>query len=547
MYFARTTRNSPDIPAAKAVSGRRYRCPVCDQPVFLRSGSYRVPHFAHLSKRADPKCALYHPGSEIVQPMPGQRNDAGQFDGGRKIVTAPYVAIALENRTRRAQNAGRRWQFGLVIPKASVGLGQLKVETGFGPLITLRLSTLMLGEKFVPINVDEHHGVKWVSDEVDYDYKSAVQQDINKIAPNDGYVFTGSGKIRTQIGILTWGETYILVWKNSDYSIPDTVDHYLIAENEGWSAAIVTLPTDQDEAVEAWLRDQFGASITSSVRQWGILYPPPLDRDADGNIRVGALSELFLGFSDYSDEDRSENAIATQIEMQTATINPNTDRMTVASILIPSNLDNYPLALTWGARALQPILLERRQSSEQTVALTLRTAVGRIQVALHQPAATAALLQVRAGIAEIISIHIPQGVAGALSVRERALAWTEVTQFKGVSGTSELNAEQLAQLTTWMRKRTADVRISFGCFGEFTAWAENLVSTGATLSKSLRDRLEWYLRLTGQSPARYGITSLSDAEIVEAVNAPTRNSAAVARQNLLLNELRGTMGATRER
>jgi hypothetical protein len=479
--------------------------------------------------------------------MPDQGHGADRFGGARTIVAAPHVAITLESRKHQNQSSKRRWQFGLVIPKASVGLGQLKVETGFGPLKLLRLSTLVLGEKFVPINVGGHYGVKWVSDEVDYDYKSAVQQDVDRIAPNDGYVFTGSGNIRTQIAILTWGESYIFVWRSSDYSIPDTVDYYFIAENEGWSAAVVTLPTDQDEAVEAWLRDQFGASTTTGVRQWGILYPPPLDRDADGNITVGSLNELFLGFSDHSDEDRSENAIATQIEMQTTKINPSADRKMVASILIPSNLDNYPLALTWGARALQPILLERRQASEQTVALTLRTAVGRINVALHQPAATAALLQVRAAIAEIISIHIPQGVVGTLSVREQTLAWTEMIQFKGMSGTSALNVEQLAQLATWIRERTADVRISFGRFGEFTAWAENSVSTGATLSKSLRDRLEWYLRLTGPSPARYGIASLSDAAIIKAVSAPTQDPAATARQNLLLNELKSAMGATRER
>ena len=84
--------------------------------------------------------------------------------------------------------------------------------------------------------------------------------------------FSGSGKIRTQTSILTWGENYIFVWKNLRHSVPDTIDHYFIAENDGWRAAIVTLPTDQDETVENWLRDQFGAAVSTGVRQWGIIY-----------------------------------------------------------------------------------------------------------------------------------------------------------------------------------------------------------------------------------------------------------------------------------
>lgn len=505
-----------------------------------------MPHFAHLSRRANPKCELYHPGSGIVQPMPEHGYGTGRSGDIRKIVAAPHIAIALENRTHRVENARRRWQFGLVIPRAFVGLGQLKIETGFGPLKPLRLSTLVLGEEFVPINVNGHYGVKWVSDEVDHDYKSAVRHEIEKIVPNDGYVFSGSGKIRTQIGILTWGENYVLVWKNRDYSIPDSVDHYFIAEYEGWRAAIVTLPTDQDDTVEVWLRDQFGAAVTTGVRQWGILYPPPLDRDSDGNITVGSLSELFLGFLDRGDDDRSEDAIAAHIEKQAVTLKPGANQGRIASIVIPSELDNYPLTLTWGARALQPILRERRQSSKQAVEMTFRTGSRLVKAELHQVTAAAVLSQVRAGEADIVSIHAPLGVIGTLNVREGALAWTEMALLKGVGTVSALNAEQLATLTTWLRKRAVDVRLSFGCFGEFTARAENVAPTYAVLSKSIRDRLEWHLRLSGEGLARYGIASLSDAAIVKAVSAPNHNPAAIARQNLLLSELKIAMVTTRE-
>lgn len=479
--------------------------------------------------------------------MPDQGYGTGRSGDPRKIIAAPHIAIVLESRTHQVQNAGRRWQFGLVIPKAFVGFGQLKIDTGFGPLKILRLSTLMFGEEFVPINVNGHYGVKWVSDEVDHEYRSAVQQDIEKIVPNDGYIFTGSGKIRTQIGILTWGENYIFVWKNSAYSIPETIDHYFIAENEGWRAAIVTLPTEQDDTIEAWLRDQFGAVVTAGVRQWGILYPPPLDRDSDGNIRVGALSELFLGFSDHDDDGWSEDTIAVQIEKQAVTIKRSADQKWVASIVIPLEQDNYPVTLTWGARTLQPILRERRPRFEQVVEIAFRIGGELAKAALHQIAAAALLRQVRAGRADIVSIHIPRGVAGTLDVRKETLAWTEIARLKGVGSASALNAEQLAVLTIWLRKQSVDVRVRFGCFGEFTASGENAVAPRTALSKTLRNQIEWYLRLTIQGSARYAIASWSDAAIVKAVSAPTQNPAAVSRQNLLLNELKIEMGATRER
>ena len=66
---------------------------------FSRSGIYRVAHFAHMSKRANPKCELYHPGLRIVQPMPDQGHGTGRPGEPRNIVSTPYIAIKLESQT----------------------------------------------------------------------------------------------------------------------------------------------------------------------------------------------------------------------------------------------------------------------------------------------------------------------------------------------------------------------------------------------------------------------------------------------------------------
>ena len=288
----------------------------------------------------------------------------------------------------------------------------------------------------------------------------------------------------------------------------------------------------------SWLRDQFGAAVTTGVRQWGILYPPPLDRDSDGNIRMGSLSELFLGFSDCGDDGWSEDAIAVQIEKQAVTIKHSAEQKRVASIVIPSELDNYPLILTWGARALQPILRERRPRFEQAVEITFRTGDGLANAALHQIAAAALLTSgPRRTRGHRINPYPTRSCRNA-GRSQGDTRWTEMARLDGMGSTSALNAEQLAVLTTWLRKRSS-MSVSVSDVSANLRQVQKMqLQLHTALSKSLRNRIEWYLRLTVQGSARYAIGSLSDAAIVKAVSAPNRNPAAVARQNLLLNELK---------
>lgn len=545
MYFARVAKNTPDIPASKAIPGRRYRCPVCDKPVVLRSGQLRAPHFAHMSKTANPKCKLYHPGAGILQPVSGHSN-LGNIPSSNadNIIFAPFVAVALENKSRQDQNDKRRWQFGLVIPKAFDGSGRLKIETGFGSFKSLNLLSLMSGPRFVPVNVNERFRISWVSDEVDYKYRQALLQETDEISQSDGYVFTGSGKIRTRTNILTWGENYIFIWKNAAYSIPRALDHYFIADNQGWHAASILLPIDQDEAIETWLREEFGVSIVTGPRQWGIMYPPPLDRDIDGNVILGSSSELYLGFSD---PDLSDEVIDIQIAEKNVRISSDGWQKRVAFVSIPPEPENFPLRLTWGTRALHPILREQRKGCEHSIAIKVRTASGLVEVGLHHIAAAARLLEVRDGASEIISFQIPIGVVGVLRVRQSAFDWTEVSQFGGMDKENFLNDLQISDLNKWLRARNSDIRLSFGGFGEFAANAEKSKLDRAILRKSLRERMEWHLRLTGHGSALSNISTLSDAEIVEAVSASTQNPAAVAGRNILLNELKTAGRISREK
>ncbi len=47
-------------------------CPTCGEPVHLRQGAMRRPHFAHYSHRAKPDCELYHPPSDVVNRFKSQ-------------------------------------------------------------------------------------------------------------------------------------------------------------------------------------------------------------------------------------------------------------------------------------------------------------------------------------------------------------------------------------------------------------------------------------------------------------------------------------------
>ena len=95
---------------------------------------------------------------------------------------------------------------------------------------------------------------------------------------------------------------------------------------------------------------------------------------------------------------------------------------------------------------------------------------GLVKAALHRTAALTILPQVRAGDADIVSVHIPRGIAGTLNIRDEGMfGWTKIARFDGVDSGRALGDEQVSILTNWLRKRVVDVRLSFGCFGEFTA------------------------------------------------------------------------------
>lgn len=50
-----------------AYFGFDLRCPTCGEPVLLRAGKERRPHFAHYSNRAKPDCEYYYPPPDILQ------------------------------------------------------------------------------------------------------------------------------------------------------------------------------------------------------------------------------------------------------------------------------------------------------------------------------------------------------------------------------------------------------------------------------------------------------------------------------------------------
>ncbi len=56
------------VPARRgAYSGFGLTCPTCGEPVYLRAGKERRPHFAHYSKRAKPDCEYYYPPPDVLQ------------------------------------------------------------------------------------------------------------------------------------------------------------------------------------------------------------------------------------------------------------------------------------------------------------------------------------------------------------------------------------------------------------------------------------------------------------------------------------------------
>lgn len=314
MQFAKDKLSGVELPAKKAITGRDYICPACGEDVYVKGGRVHVRHFAHYSRRADPDCENYHPGTAIGDPLSPQSEFPRGLAGNHNARIDPLkLSLRVESPKTVTHGNARRWRLILTLPKSPTGIGRMRVPTGFGGEIKeVRLISLIHGAQDINISPNAtRFGPDWVSDDVDFDYREVVSSRVEGFEQDRAQAFAASAaKVKPLAPCFVWGDSYYIIWKRTDLIIPEMLSAQLLATYEEWSAAFIVLPTTPDNEIAHWLRCSFRLQIQVAKRQWGIVYPPPIDVDLDGNILVPEAQCVIIGFVDEENDDDGPSTLS---------------------------------------------------------------------------------------------------------------------------------------------------------------------------------------------------------------------------------------------
>ena len=561
MQFAKDRRSGVELPAEKAIAGRTYACPVCGEDVYVKGGVIYVRHFAHRSGRADRECENYHGGSAIAHPLAMPSSGQGVSGGGQGIRIDPLkLGFRVEAAASVARGDRRRWRLVLTLPKSPTGTGRLRVPTGFGNQSReVRLFTLFQAVQDIDVSPNAaRFGPEWVSDEVDHAYRETVSDRLDGFVPSSGHAFGASAaKVKLQANSFDWGDSYYIIWKRPDVAIPDALCALHLAAHEGWSAALITLPPEPVDEVAVWLRDLFSLRLQETKRRWGILYPPPIDIDLDDNISITDTVDVLLGFAEAADagEAGSKLSVATTASQQQCLTRAGAD---ILLHVARDALDSRgPLRLKWGAKDLPGIksaAIAEPASLLPRVTLRIRESQSNrdLTVCLDRPEARHALDAVRRGQAELIALSAPHSLDGLLEQRKGGAPWASPHTLERSVERSGSNAwaaspAQVDAVAEAISDLESDVRLSFGIFGQYVAFAQRQrIVARSCLSPDTRRRLVWYCRANGlpRTDAARAIDASSDDDLVDTFRRISPRPYLIAHRNLLQHRLR-TEGSAR--
>lgn len=556
MQFAKDKRSGAELSAKKAIAGRDYACPTCGEDVYVRGGIIRARHFAHRSGRADPDCENYHPGSAIRNPLTPQGGRHGGFVGDHGIRIDPLVlGLRVEPLPSVTRGDRQRWRLVMTLPKSLAGFGRLRVPTGFGAQSReVRLFSLSQGAQDIDVNPNApRFGPEWVSDEVDHDYREVVSGRLDGFAQDYAQAFAASAaKLKPLASCFVWGDSYYIIWKRVDLIIPEILSAQLLAAYEGWSAAFIALPTAPDNEIANWLERFFRLPIQEAKRQWGIVYPPPIDVDLDGNISVSEAQCVVLGFVETEDSDGEASTLSVATMATHHEVLTKAGANSLFQVTRDAIDSREPLTLQWGPKYLPSIVAAQISGTTlplPAVMIRIRDLKSDHDMRLfyHRPEARHALDRLRQGQAELVAISLPRGAVGLLEQRRNGGQWQQVLTLDDGSdgsrhgGAWSLSATHLAAILSALVDVDSDVRLSFGVFGQYAAFARRRHAIARTrLSPDTRRRIIWYCRANGlgHADSKRVIDLSTNKELLEMFGGSSPRPHLIAHRNLLTKRLR---------
>jgi hypothetical protein len=497
MYYARERRSRQIVAADKAKAWGDYTCPTCKAAVSLRSGKYRVDHFAHMPGQGKPDCEEFHPSDDLTRSW-----QTASPPPEAQPVDPLLVSIELEPDYERRRGP-RKWILRLTVPKAHDAHGQVSIDLGGGDKRKISLTKLSLEPQTYTANIEsEDFAANWVSPEVKPEYRAAVEHRVAGLDPQRINVFAAvRAKLKPRTNVLCWGEGYYFVSAlDRPVTFPAGIVGKALASNQAWACSLVVLPYDPDPEVAAWLEQHCELPLIRSKRDWALVYPAPYSIDDDGSLQIPSNTEIVLALksidADHPGELTCSNGQAS-IAVELSGV-----RQHLVQITGSQRADKH-IYLSWDGSHVASVVTTPYSDGERepSVVLMFDGAADGARAELHRASGQSLMARVRSGELSLVGMSGHPMLQGELRWRRCGSAdWTKepVVFVTGArpSFDAKLTAERVSEINAAVQDHGLDVELDFGPFGHFLATAiiaPRVDTQSATLRipRPLRARLEW--------------------------------------------------------
>jgi hypothetical protein len=269
-----------------------FTCPNCGEPVRLRAGVQRRPHFAHYSHSPKPDCEEYHPS---VYPAPIFKPTAPARQAARS-----FQSVSLQGGIFLGREDSGRFSLHLRLPRlkdASGVEGELRIQSALG--VRTFSATHLLRPQFM--RVSPQVPLVDVSGTGDMEEAAAaIEQDISVFrASGNFFVGTESARLLAAEEPLEWSEIYRLLTRRPLPPAPAEIGCELLASagTRDWFLYELRLPALQQEAngrIGAIVSHFTGRAVRVPIPRVYIVDPMPHHVDPDGTYVYSSVPTRLL-------------------------------------------------------------------------------------------------------------------------------------------------------------------------------------------------------------------------------------------------------------
>lgn len=262
-------------------------CPGCRNPVYLRRGTERAPHFAHYHGYDTAHCSYYHAGRSA--------------DGDGSVRTSEPSPLPLFVQIRRDTQGRPLWNLQLAIPRLESPQGRITVVDGLSGSTPLDCSELVTEGKRILVRpqlaayrVDV---TKDVSD-ADADRLLVGSPGLRSDTPTLFRAGLTGGRRLSDDADLVWGEPYLAIWESGwPTSFPVNVAYQELATLAGgYRGGVFQLPLQADERVADWVAETLGRGVSAPDVTLGIV-SPLTESGLDDEVAVDSREEVVVAIS----------------------------------------------------------------------------------------------------------------------------------------------------------------------------------------------------------------------------------------------------------